>query len=220
MAKASKGVKTAMIWGASGGIGRALVQNLATNGWSVVAVARSRGELEDLTTDVIEADVADPYEVELAVATASQTVDEVHLWIYAVGDIVAEKVGQLKPEDWSRVLNANLTGAFLTTHSSLPLLADNAHLFYLGAVSERLRLPGLSAYAAAKVGLEAFVDALGKEQRKHRITIVRPGAVDTSFWEKVPMRLPGNALTPDDVASRILEAYHASHKGSLDITPK
>jgi NAD(P)-dependent dehydrogenase (short-subunit alcohol dehydrogenase family) len=218
MAEESRSVKTAMVWGAGGGIGRSLVENLTTGGWRVVAVTRSPGDIEDLTADIVEADVSDPYEVDLAVTTTGQLVDEVHLWVYAAGDIVAEKVSRLEPEQWSRILNANLTGAFLATHCSLPLLAENAHLFYLGAVSERLRLPGLSAYAAAKAGLEAFVDALSKEQRKHRITIVRPGAVDTAFWDKVPMRLPNNALAPGDVASQILEAYQAAHKGSLDIT--
>ena len=71
--------------------------------------------------------------------------------------------------------------AFLATHFSMPLLAQNAHLVYLGAVSERLRLPGLSAYAAAKAGLEAYAEALKKEERKRRITVVRPGAVATPF---------------------------------------
>ena len=60
-------------------------------------------------------------------------------------------------------MTANLSGAYLATHHSLPLLAEDAHLVFLGAVSERLRLPGLSAYAAAKAGLEAFGEALGKE---------------------------------------------------------
>ena len=220
MVEESKSVKTAMIWGANGGIGRSLGKKLTADGWRVVALARHRNNVEGLTANIIAADVSDPYEVELAVTTASQLIDEVDLWVYAAGDIVTEKVDRLEPEQWSRVLNANLTGAFLTTHYSLPLLADAAHLFYLGAVSERLRLPGFSAYAAAKAGLEAFVGALGKEQRKHRVTVVRPGAVDTAFWEKVPMRLPGNALRPEDVASRIVEAYQTGHKGSLDITPK
>jgi NAD(P)-dependent dehydrogenase (short-subunit alcohol dehydrogenase family) len=220
MIEEGKSVKTAMIWGANGGIGRALGEKLIADGWQVVAVTRHRDDVEDWTPDIVEADVSDPYQVELAVTTASQVIDEVDLWVYAAGDIVAEKVGRLEPDQWSRVLSANLTGAFLTTHYSLPLLADAAHLFYLGAVSERLRLPGLSAYAAAKGGLEAFVDALGKEQRKRRVTIVRPGAVNTAFWEKVPMRLPDNALGPEDVASRIIEAYQDGLKGKLDITPK
>jgi NAD(P)-dependent dehydrogenase (short-subunit alcohol dehydrogenase family) len=211
-------MKTAMIWGAAGGIGRALVSQLTNEDWSVVAVTHQPTDLADMTPHVIEADVASPYEVELTIASASQMVDEIDLWIYAVGDIISAKTTDLPPDTWQRIVDANLTGAFLTTHFSLPLLANEAHLIYLGAISERLRLPGLAPYAAAKVGLEAFAEALAKEERKRRITVVRPGAVATPFWEKVPLRLPANALSPEAVAQRIIEAYQQGQKGVLDLT--
>jgi NAD(P)-dependent dehydrogenase (short-subunit alcohol dehydrogenase family) len=207
-----------MIWGAGGGIGRALVTQLTNEDWSVVAVTHQPTNLEDLTPHVIHADVASPYEVKLAVTSASQIVDQIDLWIYAVGDITSAKTADMPPETWQRIIEANLTGAFLTTHYSLPLLAAEAHLIYLGAISERLRLPGLAAYAAAKAGLEAFAEALGKEERKRRITVVRPGAVATPFWEKVPLRLPAEALSPEAVAQQILEAYQQGHKGVLNLT--
>jgi NAD(P)-dependent dehydrogenase (short-subunit alcohol dehydrogenase family) len=206
-----------MIWGANGGIGRALVSHLATNNWTIVAITHHPTNLDDLTPHVIDANVADPFEVQLAVNSASQLVSEVDLWLYAAGDITTRKVADMPFDDWQRILNANLTGAYLTTHHSLPLLATDAHLMYLGAVSERLQLPNLAAYAAAKTGLEAFVEVLRKENRKRRVTIVRPGAVDTPLWEKVPLRLPENALTPFQVARQILDAYEQGHTGTLDI---
>ena len=112
---------------------------------------------------------------------------------------------------------ANLTGAFYSIHYSLPLLRENAHIFFIGAISERLQLPGLSAYAAAKTGLEAFATSLRKEQRKKRVTVVRPGAVKTSFWDKVPMKLPSDAASPAKVAQKILEAYQQGQQGFLDL---
>jgi NAD(P)-dependent dehydrogenase (short-subunit alcohol dehydrogenase family) len=207
-----------MIWGASGGIGRALVSQLTNADWSVVAVTHQPTNLEDVTPHVLEADVASAYEVELAITSASQMVDEIELWIYAAGDITSAKVADMLPDAWQRILDANLTGAFLTTHYSLPLLATEAHLIYLGAISERLRLPGLAAYAAAKVGLEAFAEALAKEERKRRITVARPGAVATPLWEKVPLRLPAAALSPEAAAQQILEAHQQGHKGVLNLT--
>jgi short-subunit dehydrogenase len=78
-------------------------------------------------------------------------------------------------------------------------------------------LPGLAAYAAAKAGLEALVQTLAKEQRKHRVTIVRPAAVATSFWDKVPLRMPKDAASPEKVAERILAAYEAGDVGELDL---
>jgi short-subunit dehydrogenase len=86
----------------------------------------------------------------------------------------------------------------------------------LGAVSERLRLPGLSAYVAAKAGLEAFAETLCKEVRKRRVILVRPGAVDTAFWQKVPFRMPANALSAEQVAQHIVSAINSGHSGPLD----
>jgi NAD(P)-dependent dehydrogenase (short-subunit alcohol dehydrogenase family) len=90
-------------------------------------------------------------------------------------------------------------------------------MIFLGAVSERLRLPRLSAYAAAKAGLEAFVEVLTKEERKRQVILVRPAAVDTPLWEKVPFKLPAGAVSPDEVAERILSAYRDGHRGQLDL---
>ena len=205
---------TAMVWGASGGIGRALVDRLMADGWTVVALLRHPAEL---ASDVIEADVADLHSVESALAEARDVVSTVDLWIYAVGDITSVRVADMSPDTWRRILDANLTGAYLAVHYSLPLLADDAHIVFLGAVSERMRLPGLSAYAAAKAGLEAFATALGKEERKRRVTVVRPGAVDTAIWQKVPFNLPRHALKPEAVAERIVAAYEEGHKGMLDL---
>lgn len=211
-------MKNAMIWGANGGIGQALTAQLVDYGWTVLAVTHKPVRPNGATPYLFDADVGAPYEVQMAVSGAAQIVDQVHLWIYTVGDIVSTKTTEMTPEAWGRILDANLTGAFLTTHYSLPLLAEEAHLMYVGAISERLRLPGLSAYVAAKTGLEAFAEALGKEERRRRITVVRPGAVKTSFWEKVPLNPPPNALSPAAIASHMLAAYQQQHTGTLDIS--
>ncbi len=209
---------TVMVWGAGGGIGRALVQALHDEGRQVIAVVRNTVDLALPTPYVLEADLSKPSQIEEAVRAAAMETEAIDLWIYAAGDIHAEKVADLTPDDWYRILDADLSGAFLATHFSMPLLAQDAHLVYLGAVSERLRLPGLSAYAAAKAGLEAFAEALKKEERKRRITVVRPGAVATSLWEKVPMRMPSDAASPKKVATRILEAHKNGFQGTLDLT--
>jgi NAD(P)-dependent dehydrogenase (short-subunit alcohol dehydrogenase family) len=210
-------MKTAMVWGAGGGIGHALVKTLHEDGWMVLAISRQPKDLGDLAALAIEADVASASSVQSAIETASLEATKIDLWAYAIGDILSERVGQMPPEDWMRLLNANLSGAYVATHYSLPVLADDAHLFYLGAVSERLHLPGLSAYAAAKAGLEAFVDTLRKEERRRRVTIVRPAAVATSLWDKVPFKMPKRALSPEETAQRMLVAHREGHRGVLDL---
>lgn len=208
---------TAMVWGGTGGIGRALVDELVSREWTVVAVSRDEDALAARVACSLRADVADPFSVQRAVQAAAHEVDEIALWVYAAGDIVAAPVEEMAPVVWERILSANLTGAYQATHYSLPLLAPDAHLIFIGAISERLRLPGLSAYAAAKAGLEAFAEALRKEQRRRRVTIVRPAAVATPLWEKVPLRLPQGAPPPSKVAGRILAAYDEGHSGVLDL---
>jgi NAD(P)-dependent dehydrogenase (short-subunit alcohol dehydrogenase family) len=209
--------KTAMIWGVSGGIGRAIATELQQNGWTVVGICRQPDEMGTLTHHAFSADVSREFEIQTAVHAASLEVDEINLWVYAAGDIETTAVADLELSSWQRQLDANLTGPFLTTKHSLPLLADDAHLVYLGAVSERLRLPKFSAYVAAKAGLEAFVASLQKELRGKKITLVRPGAVATPFWDKLPLRLPKDAASPEKVAKRILIAYDEGHSGQLDL---
>ena len=208
---------TAMIWGATGGVGRALVDELLDKEWSVVAVSRDEEALTGRVSCSLRADVGDAFSVQRAVQAAAHEVDNVALWVYAAGDIAAAPVEEMTPAVWERILAANLTGAYHAAHYSLPLLAPDAHLVFVGAVSERLRLPGLSAYAAAKAGLEAFADALRKEQRRRRVTVVRPSAVATPLWDKVPLRMPKDAPPPSKVAGRILAAYEEGHSGLLDL---
>lgn len=210
-------MKTAMVWGAGGGIGKALVERLMENDWEVVGVARHEGASTDLASIRVAADVAHPEDVQQAVEQAQAEVGEVNLWIYAVGDIMSTRVSEMSADDWRRILDANLSGAFTAVQTSLPLLSEDAHIVFLGGVSERLRLPGLSAYAAAKAGLEALGDVLRKEQRGRRVTVVRPKAVDTTLWDKVPFSLPRGAVQPHELAERILAAHEEGHDGVLDV---
>jgi NAD(P)-dependent dehydrogenase (short-subunit alcohol dehydrogenase family) len=210
-------MKTAMIWGAAGGIGRAILAKLSDDGWFTIAFSRDSSSLVDPSHVALDAHFHDPIQVAQAVALSAQEVDEVDLWIYAAGDILSANVADMALDEWQQIIDANLTGPFLTLHHSLPLLASDAHIVLLGAISERLRLPGFSAYAAVKSGLEAFAEALRKEQPKKRVTVIRPGAVATPLWEKVPIKLPRNAVSPQKIAEKLLEAYHQSHKGQLTL---
>jgi NAD(P)-dependent dehydrogenase (short-subunit alcohol dehydrogenase family) len=195
-----------------------VAQELKAHGWQVVAVSRDGDALEGIADCGLAADVADPFAVQRAVLAAGQEVGEVQLYVYAAGDILAEPVGEMAPQSFRRMLDANLIGAFNTAHYSLPLLSPDATLVFIGAVSERMRLPGLSGYAAAKAGLEAFAEALRKEERKRNVLVVRPAAVDTAFWKKTPFKLPANALSPLSVAQRIVGAVANGQQGVLDIT--
>ncbi|MFO7539012.1 MAG: SDR family NAD(P)-dependent oxidoreductase [Chloroflexota bacterium] len=210
-------MRRALVWGAGGGVGQALTAELAQNGWQVVALGRHLERVSETAYLTVEADVADDYAVRNGIMAAGMEIETADLYLYCVGDIMAQATADMDLRQWQRILNANLTGAFLTAHHSLPLLTPQAALIFLGAVSERLRLPKLAAYAAAKAGLEAFVEALRKEERRRQVMLIRPAAVATSLWDKVPMKQPADAPSPEKVAKRILKAYHEGHTGQLDL---
>jgi NAD(P)-dependent dehydrogenase (short-subunit alcohol dehydrogenase family) len=209
-------MKKAIVWGANGGIGRAIQDKLDIEGWITVGAARHN--VQDIKNDLqIRADFCELETVQRELQRVSEQSNPFDLWIYAAGDILSNKAESLDLQHWNRIMNNNLNAAFITYQASLPYLAPDAHLFFLGAISERLRLPGLSAYATAKAGLEAFVMTIAKEDRKRKYTVIRPAAVATSFWEKVPFNLPSYSATPEKVAMKILEAYENSEKGLLDL---
>lgn len=212
-------MKTAMIWGAQGEIGRAILKRFEEEEWSIILAARnlvdySAGEFS------FDVDFQDERRIQDIYSQLGEQGEEIDVLVYAGGDITSQKVAEMPPGEWGRIMNSNLTAPYLITHYALPVLSSNAHLFYVGAISEKLQLPGLSAYAAAKAGLEAFATALKKEERKKTITVIRPSAVATSFWDKVPFRTPANALPPEAVAERVWEAYQENQKGLLDLLPE
>lgn len=208
--------KTALIWGAGGGMGQAIVRALAEQGWQVLAAGRGVERLHELAQHRFEADVLSEGSVQDAIAGISRVASDIQLWVYVVGDITSERVEEMNIGAWRRILDANLSGAFLVTQASLPLLAKDAHLFYMGAIHERLRLPGLAAYAAAKAGLEAMAEVVRKETRR-KVCVLRPAAVDTDFWTKVPFKLPAHHTQPEEVALRLLQAYQNGETGTVDL---
>ena len=56
-----------------------------------------------------------------------------------------------------------------------------------------------------------------KEERKRRVTVVRPGAVATPLWDKMPVRLPRSAISPAELAAKIMAAHVEGHSGVLDV---
>ncbi len=210
--------KVALIWGVAGGVGRALGSKLKEAGWQVIGIGRQGGRCPAwLITRICRGCGRPVCSATARVLAAVQRKPERHPVVHLrLDDIKAERVETMTPATFRRIMDANLLGAY----NAVPQSASaglGTPLVFLGAVSERMRLPGLSAYAAAKAGLEAFADALRKEERKRQVIVVRPGAMNTGFWRKVPFKMPGSALDPEIVAAQIIEAVDAGHQGALDL---
>lgn len=207
----------ALIWGASGGIGSAIVKTLKANGWQVYAAARNTDNVPENANEVYHFDASDPESYkEIALLLAEDAI-ELDLVVYAVGGIVADKMEDLGAENWHTVINANLNGAYLGVQSVLHLVPKGGHVMVIGAYVDKITLPKFGAYTVAKAGLEPMMTILGKENRRKNFTLVRPPAVDSAFWDNVPFNLPEGALSPQDVADAILSQYNEGKTGTLDL---
>lgn len=218
------GQRVAIVVGASGGIGRATVAALTETNWQIIACNRRHddsGQTRGLNTrhviESVELDLENDYSVRQAALVMGQSIDQADAIINCAGDIHMAPADELAPALWNRLINANLTGVYHLAHFVMPLLRETGSFVVIGAQSERLRLPGMSAYVAAKAGLEAFMAALAKEQRSRKIALLRPGAVATPFWDRVPLRLPKSALDSATVAAKILQIIDQGESGVVDL---
>ncbi|MFW5748261.1 MAG: SDR family NAD(P)-dependent oxidoreductase [Chloroflexota bacterium] len=207
----------ALIWGASGALGSALVKQLNKNGWRVLAVARDESRIPDEAAFTFQFDAGDPASITAAVTLCAHETEGIDLVVYAAGGVIPSPLDKMDVENWQAVLDANLSGVYYAARSSLNLMNKNAHFMAIGAYVHKITLPRMGAYATAKAGLETLIQTLQKENRKLNITIVRPPAVDTPFWENVPFSLPESALQPNDVANAIIEHYNSGGSGELDL---
>jgi len=211
-------MKTAMIFGASGGIGSAIGQYLDKKDFSIIASIRHlNGKNLDFADMIVQGDLALDSDVKKMLRECAEEVDQIDLWVYAAGDIHNARIDEQKAEEWRRIYDANLFGVQRALTASIPLLANDAHIILIGAYTDRLTVPGLSAYTTSKAALTAYSAIIAKEQRGKKVSLIRPSAVATSFWEKVPFRLPADALQPHDVAEKIFSAYEQGLTGLVDM---
>lgn len=208
---------TALIWGGSGGIGTALVNGLVTQGWHVFAGVRNSENLTLKTEKIVEFSASDPHSIQRAMFSVAQECDSLDLVAYIAGSLVYEKMETMSLEDWQSTLDSNLTGAFLATQASLPMLRTGGHLVFVGAYIDHILLPKMGAYAAAKAGLEAYVQVLTREHRRLNISLLRPGAVDTAFWDQVSFKKPSDAKQPSMVADFVIEHVTNNKNGFIDL---
>jgi 3-oxoacyl-[acyl-carrier protein] reductase len=211
-------MKTIMIYGAAGGIGSAIGQLFKDKGSAVIAgVRHANGNGLAFADVIVEGDFASEQDAAAMARSVAEEVDQVDMWIYAAGDIHYAKAQHQNGDDWMRMFNANLFGAQRALKASLPLLAADAHIMFVGAYTDRLTLPGLSAYTASKAALAAYSAVIEKELQGKKVSLIRPSAVNTAFWQKVPFKLPANALQPEDVAEKVFNVYTQGLTGLVDL---
>jgi NAD(P)-dependent dehydrogenase (short-subunit alcohol dehydrogenase family) len=174
--------RTALVTGASSGIGQACAARLARNGWRVLAGVRREGDAPDGTEEVL-LDVTDADQIQAAAAG----VDDLHGLVNNAGIAVAAPLEFLEPDRFRRQLDVNVIGQVAVTQAFLPALRRaRGRIVFVGSIAGRSALPFLGPYAASKHALEAVADSLRVELRPFgvSVSIVQPGSIKTPIWTR------------------------------------
>ena len=228
---------TAVVTGASSGIGRATARRLVEEGWHVLAVARREDRLEELAAEtgceVLAVDITVDDSVDRLVARARELFGSglnavVHV---AGGALGVETAAEADLEKWQRMYDINVLGTVRVTRALLPALRESGRgdLLFVTSVAGHEAYPGGSGYNAAKAGEHMLADALRLELNGERIRVIEiaPGMVRTEEFSLVRLGDQDAAdavydgveqpLTAEDCADVISYALNAPHHVNLDL---
>ncbi|WP_082619385.1 MULTISPECIES: SDR family NAD(P)-dependent oxidoreductase [unclassified Terrabacter] len=201
--------RTAVVTGASSGIGLAIAHDLVGAGWHVLGLSRSRGALSDAATWV-PCDLADVISADEAVrAVRGTAIGGVDAIVHAAGLQYSAGVGDLRPEQGERMWAVHVRGAELVVGGLIGVLGDGGRVVLVGSRT-MTGVPGKSQYAATKAALAAMARAWASELAPRRITVnvVAPGPTRTAMLgdpnrASVPPVVPplGRLVEPSEVAA-------------------
>ncbi|WP_084125261.1 SDR family oxidoreductase [Demequina sp. NBRC 110054] len=224
---------TALVTGASAGLGEEFAWQLATAGHDVVLVARSRDRLSEIAdviasatgqrAEILAADLTDPEGLELVAARVADPDDPISLLVNNAGFGLGKGFLDSTWEDEKRMLDVLVTAPMRLSHAALPGMIARGHGAILNVASIAAHL-GDSTYASHKRWVVEFTQALAGQLADTPVTatVVLPGLVETSFHdseELVHMRsdFPGMLwLEPEQVVTSALAAVR---RGQTVVTP-
>jgi NAD(P)-dependent dehydrogenase (short-subunit alcohol dehydrogenase family) len=192
---------TALITGASTGIGQATALRLAKAGWTVLAGVRSKEDAERLAAEApggrlqpLALDVTDLEQVRLAAVRVSElsgggesSPGRLDALVNNAGIGFGGPLELISPEDLRKQFDVNVLGQVAVTQALLPALrAAHGRLLFVSSVGGRVAMAFTAPYAASKHALEAIGDALRVELRTSnvQVALIEPGSVATPIWEK------------------------------------
>jgi NADP-dependent 3-hydroxy acid dehydrogenase YdfG len=200
--------RTAVVTGASRGIGRAIATRLSRE-FDVVATARSRGGLETLAAEVArEGGRCTPLVVDLrdgaAVCVALGAV-EADVLVNNAGVMIKKPFLELSPAEWHEMVDVNLNALYHATRAVLPgmVARGSGHVVIIGSIAGRSSFVGGTCYAATKHAVMGFSESLLLEVRHSgvKVSVIMPGSVATDMVGEEPE--VSWMLGPHDVAESV-----------------
>jgi 3-oxoacyl-[acyl-carrier protein] reductase len=218
--------RTALVTGASRGIGRAIALQLASEGANVVINYNTRADAAEevaaavrqcgAEAHVVQADVAVASDVDRLVQQTVDTFKRVDVLVNNAGITRDTLIMRMSEDDWDAVINTNLKSAFLVTKAVLrPMLRQRAgRIVNIASISGVIGNAGQANYSASKAGLLGLTRTTAREVASRNVTCnaVAAGVIDTEIWHGVPQEAidslmhmvpAGRKGTPEDVAQAV-----------------
>jgi NADP-dependent 3-hydroxy acid dehydrogenase YdfG len=188
-------IRNAVVTGAASGIGAAIATQLAEAGASVALVARRQDRLDDLAgklgerTFGVGLDVTSQKSVDAGVAKIHERLGTVDLVVNAAGVMLAAPIADGRLDDWTRMIDTNVTGVLRLIHAFTPDLIKaagegrTADLVNISSIGAHAIFPGYAVYGATKAALTQLSAALRADLSPYdvRVTNVEPGLTDTEL---------------------------------------
>lgn len=219
---------SALITGASGGIGAAIAEALAPT-HTVLLAGRPSERLDRvarrLGATTWPLDLTDFSGVE----SAAEVLTELDVLVHNAGVAYPGQVAESTPEQWRATFDVNVTGAVALTLALLPALrAARGQVVFINSGAGLTVSPGLASYSASKFALRAFADSLRSDEPLLRVTSIHPGRVDTEMQQDLVAYEGGDYdrarfLKPETVAQAVAQAIATpadAHTHSVVIRPR
>lgn len=216
-------LKTAIITGASSGIGAATAKLLNKNGYNVVLAARRIEKLDALSKEldvnhhIVQTDVTIVADVENLVKESIEKFGAIDVLVNNAGLGMVAPMHEGKLEDWHRMFNVNVNGLLSCIHKALPyLLESEGTIINIASVAAHEVFPNTVVYCATKHAVNAITIGMRKEFRdKVKVCNISPGAVQTEFLEQSAVNeqtkqmkdyfFNNETLQSEDIAEAILD---------------
>lgn len=211
--------QTALVTGGSRGIGRAIVLALIEEGFSTHFCGRSREALdetlarcEEVASGLARAHQVDVRDAESVASMIDTILGEdggLDCLVNNAGVGVFGAVDRISLEDWQRMVDTNLTGAFHTIHAAAPAMRrqGSGWIINIASLAGKHAFAGGAGYNASKFGLIGFSEAAMLDLRQDgvRVAVILPGSVATDFGGEGKRRDADWMLKPEDVARAVLD---------------